>query len=80
MADKTTPNPASDKSKAEGDRDENPGGRYDQTMGDEGSGITNRPLSEELENQESLPERGKSREGANAGRGHRDDERTRGPR
>lgn len=72
MADKDTPNPASEKGKAEGDP-ENPGGQYDQTMGDEGGGITNRPLSEEIENQQSLPDRGEAREGAHAGRGHKDE-------
>jgi hypothetical protein len=35
--------------------------RYDETTGDEGGGITNRPLEEEIENQESLPERGQTK-------------------
>ncbi|MCA1558849.1 MAG: hypothetical protein LC753_01880 [Acidobacteria bacterium] len=43
--------------------------RYRGTDGDDG-GITNRPLDEERENQEALPERGKARAGANAGHGH----------
>ena len=55
--DDTMPNRAANKSKAEGDRDDNAGG------------ITNRPLDEEEANQSSLPERGKSREGAHAGHG-----------
>ena len=73
MAD-NVPNDASEKSKAEGDRwesDSETVERYDQTVGDEGgAGITNRPLDEEQANQESLPERGESREGAHAGHGN----------
>ena len=51
--------------------------RYDHTVTDEddAGGITNRPLDEEIANQGSLPERGDSREGAHAGRGHRKEER-----
>ena len=49
--------------------------RHDETIGqtgaDEGGGITNRPIGEEIENQASLPERGESREGAHAGHGDR---------
>lgn len=52
--------------------------RYDETLGqssaDEGGGITNRPIGEEIENQTSLPERGESREGAHAGHGDRKQE------
>lgn len=59
MADNPTPNEAANKSKAEGDRD--------------AGGITNRPLDEEMENQNALPDRGTSREGAHAG--HGDDDR-----
>jgi hypothetical protein len=63
-------NPRRDK--AEGDRqgsmteaNHDVSQRYDRT-GDEGSGITNRPLDEEIENQESLPERGNRKdEGSN---------------
>jgi hypothetical protein len=55
MPDNTVPNQASNKSKAEGERDT--------------GGISNRPLSEEEKNQESLPDRGESREGAHAGHG-----------
>lgn len=57
--------------KAEGDRstvrenlpvdETNPGERYDETGGRAG-GITNRPIDEEIENQEDLPERGLSRD------------------
>ena len=74
---KTEPNPASQKSKAEGDRwqsDADTVERRDREMGtqderDESPGITNRTIDEERENQESLPPRGSSREGAHAGRG-----------
>jgi hypothetical protein len=77
MANKNVPNDASAKSKAEGDRwesDSETVERYDQTIGqtgEQGGGITNRPIGEEIENQESLPERGDSREGAHAGHGDR---------
>lgn len=66
------PNDATEKGKAEGDRWESDSEvveRYDQTVGDEGGGITNRPIDEEVENQASLPPRGESREGVHAGRG-----------
>lgn len=43
--------------------------RYRGNDGEDG-GITNRPLDEERENQEALPERGQVRAGANAGHGH----------
>jgi hypothetical protein len=75
MADQDRPNRAGGKDKAEGerwsseentirnaDRDENPERLYDDRDGDDASGITNRPLSEEVDNQESLPERGTNRE------------------
>lgn len=72
------PNPASAKSQAEGDRwesDSETVERYDESIsesvGDEGGGITNRPLGEEIENQSLLPDRGESREGAHAGHGDR---------
>jgi len=77
MADRNVPNDASEKSKAEGDRwesDSETVERYDQTVGSEGGGITNRPLDEEIENQSSLPDRGESREGAHAGRGNQKEE------
>lgn len=75
--DRTVPNQAANKSKAEGERwqsepdtverrdRERPSG----DAGAEGGGITNRPLSEEREHQESLPDRGRSRPGAHAGHG-----------
>jgi len=75
MAEQDRPNQAANKSKAEGerwrsepdsvrkaDRDENPERLYDDQDGDDAGGITNRPLSEEVGNQESLPERGTTRD------------------
>lgn len=56
--DRNMPNPASGKAKAEGDRDVTE--RYDRTTG-EGGGITNRPLEEEVANQDELPERGRTK-------------------
>jgi hypothetical protein len=38
-----------------------PAERYDETEGKAG-GITNRPLEEEIDNQEALPDRGRSKE------------------
>ena len=77
--DRNVPNPAANKSKAEGDRwsseaytDE----RVDrdaqrQDSKDEAGGITNRPLEQEEQNQNRVPDRGDSREGAHAGHGDR---------
>lgn len=75
--DRTLPNPAANKSQAEGDRwtsepdtvEERGRNRAFQGETGEGGGITNRPLSEERENQESVPDRGESRPGAHAGHG-----------
>src|SRR5687767_9296574 len=74
MADQNTPNQNANKSKAEGervgeqgqnsvrnsDRDTHPERQYDNSDSDtdDAGGITNRPLSDEIGNQESLPERG----------------------
>ena len=80
MSNRNVPNDASAKTKAEGDRwesDSETVERYDQTVGDEGGGITNRPLEEEVENQASLPERGESRPDAHAGHGDRKREENR---
>jgi hypothetical protein len=80
MANKNVPNDASAKSKAEGDRWESESDtveRYDERVGrsgEQGGGITNRPVGEEMDNQASLPERGESREGAHAGHGDRKEE------
>ena len=73
------PNPAAKKSKTEGDRwSSEPDtvervDREDQrpTADDDTGGITNRPLEEEERNQDRVPDRGDSREGANAGHGNR---------
>jgi hypothetical protein len=76
MADQNMPNEASRKSKAEGERwtpesehagSEQRSGYRESAEG--AAGITNRPLDEEIANQESLPGRGESRPGAHAGRG-----------
>lgn len=75
MGNENASNDPSRKSKAEGERwksDPDTVGRGDQAGGpddDQGGGITNRPLEEEEQNQASLPDRGKSREGAHAGHG-----------
>jgi hypothetical protein len=75
MADQDRPNQNANKSKAEGerwgsdsdtmrnaDRDENPERLYDGGDSDDAGGITNRPLSEEVGNQEALPKRGTNRD------------------
>jgi hypothetical protein len=65
-------NDRTNRDKAEGDRSTagqgtrnetgaEPAERYDRT-GDEGSGITNRPLDVEIENQDALPQRGQSKD------------------
>ena len=75
MADNNTPNQNANKSKAEGDRfsaadssatqaaerNEIPA-NYDDRNDDDAGGITNRPYNEERQNQESLPQRGTSRD------------------
>ena len=81
MADPKTPNQASEKSKAEDerwksdpdtiesvDRDENPEALYDSEDVDDAGGITNRPLTEEVENQSALPRRGEQRREKTNGR------------
>lgn len=78
--DRTAPNPAANKSKAEGDRwasepdtvERRDRNRAVEGATGEGGGITNRPLSEERENQQALPDRGASRPGAHAGHGSPD--------
>ena len=75
MADQDTPNQTANKSKAEGERatvqentagrsdpDANPERQYPDHDTDNAGGITNRPLSEEVDNQQSLPERGTNRD------------------
>ena len=72
MADNDTPNRAANKDKAEGERTSVPQNTdipnsesstdrtYEEGIGDNSGGITNRPLDEEVENQNALPERGLS--------------------
>ena len=75
MADQNAPNDASRKDKAEGERwspdSENAGTgeRSGYRPDEQGTGITNRPIEEELDNQEALPDRGESKPGAHAGHG-----------
>lgn len=57
MADNTEPNRAANKDKAEGDRS-TAEQDYDRTSEEGAGGITNRPLDEEIENQEAVPDRG----------------------
>jgi hypothetical protein len=72
MAEQERPNRESNMEKAEGDRDTVAGGdtgrRSEWGEGtSEGGGITNRPLAEEVENQQEVPERGDRKGGAHAG-------------
>ena len=71
MADKDTPNRAANKDKAEGERWQSEEGvipnsessterRYSDENGDNAGGITNRAIGEEIDNQNALPERGRS--------------------
>ncbi len=70
MADKDTPNRSANKDKAEGDRwssekdvipnSESSTWRGYDDDGDNAGGITNRPVDEEIDNQNSLPERGRT--------------------
>jgi hypothetical protein len=74
MADTDTPNRAANNDKAEGDRslvEQNPAipnsesstdRKYNVGIGDNTGGITNRPLDEEVENQNALPDRGRSQD------------------
>jgi hypothetical protein len=63
MADQKGPNSAAEKDKAEGERQpgsqagEDVKSRYDEDTGGD-AGISNRPIEEEKDNQEALPERG----------------------
>jgi hypothetical protein len=72
MADKDIPTRSSNMEKAEGDRDTvaNTETNRRSEWGEgtsEGGGITNRPLGEEVENQQQVPERGDRKDGAHAG-------------
>jgi hypothetical protein len=62
MADTDRPNRQSNMEKAEGDR-----ATAEQYEEQGNAGITNRPIDEEIENQERVPERGKTKPGAHAG-------------
>ncbi|MEX1128334.1 MAG: hypothetical protein WEB50_07210 [Vicinamibacterales bacterium] len=75
MADQDRPNQSANTDKAEGerwsseentvrdaDRDENPEELYDAEDAGDSGGITNRPLAEEIGNQEEIPARGTSRD------------------
>jgi hypothetical protein len=62
MADQDTPSRASNMEKAEGERRSEWGEGTSQ-----GGGISNRPMGEEIENQESVPDRGDSKPGGHAG-------------
>ena len=73
MADKDTPNRAANKDKAEGERWQSEEGvipnsesstdrRYKDDDGDNAGGITNRPIGEEIDNQNALPDRGRSQD------------------
>jgi hypothetical protein len=59
--DRDMPTRSSNMEKAEGDRKSEWGEGTS-----EGAGISNRPMDEEIGNQESLPERGERKPGANA--------------
>jgi hypothetical protein len=67
--DPSMPDPAANKRKADGERwtsesdtvERRDRDTVDSTTGDEGGGITNRPLEEESANQEAMPKRGDSR-------------------
>jgi hypothetical protein len=72
MADQDTPTRSSNMEKAEGDRDTvtdtDTSRRSEWGEGtSEGGGITNRPLGEEVENQQEVPPRGDRKDGAHAG-------------
>lgn len=75
MANKDQLNQNADESKAEAerwssdpnsvrnaDRDESPADQYDRDDVDDAGGIANRPLSQEISNQEDLPKRGTARD------------------
>jgi hypothetical protein len=60
MADENAPNSAAEKDKAEGER-ESVTNRYDEPGGGD-AGISNRPIDEEIANQDALPERGEEKD------------------
>lgn len=73
MEDKDTPNRAANKDKAEGERWNSEEGvipnsesstdrRYRDENNDNAGGITNRAIGDEIENQNTLPDRGRSQD------------------
>jgi len=56
VEDRSTPNRAANREKAEGERPGTEQSHRDEATG----GITNRPLDEEIASQEALPERGET--------------------
>jgi hypothetical protein len=72
MADQNQPTRSSNMEKPEGDRstvgNTDTSRRSEWGEGtSEGGGITNRPLGEEVESQNEVPERGESKDGSHAG-------------
>lgn len=72
MDDRDTPNQSANQTKAEGDRGGSNADTAEAGGQENAGGITNRPLHEEDENQEAVPPRHESREGAHAGHGDND--------
>jgi len=79
MADNDTPNRAANKDKAEGERWKSEQGTipnsesstdrgYSDDNGDNAGGITNRSIDEEVDNQNSLPDRGQTQQDEQVGR------------
>ena len=64
MAEQDIPDRKSQMEKAEGDRDTVAANMTEDR--DEGSGITNRPLEQERENQDRVPPRGEAKGGSHA--------------
>jgi hypothetical protein len=62
MADQDTPTRSSNMEKAEGERE--PESQYDESAQ---TGISNRPLGEEVERQKEVPARGDAKPGGHAG-------------
>ncbi len=59
--DETIPNRAANQEKAEGSRE-----NVNIPTGDQGGGITNRPLQQERREQQSVPPRGENKDGGHA--------------
>lgn len=79
--DTDVPNQTANKTKAEGERWSSESDTVERrernraaephTASKEGGGISNRPIGEEVEDQDHVPERGEARQGAHAGHGDR---------